>query len=349
MNNRALVFGASGQDGSYLCELLVEMGYKVYGFVRRSSVDNTSRLEKVLHSDLFELIEGDITDYFSVYQAMKHVFTDRTCELLCFNLAAQSHVHTSFIQPDWTSKTIYNGTLNILEAIRVVNTRIRFYQASSSEMWGASQGVLYFGSPRGEIYDAPKYMQDEYTIFAPQSPYAVAKVAAHNLCELYRKCYNLYICTGILTNHESPRRGHKFVTKKIVNYIADLYKNKDSSTIQKLKLGNLDAKRDWGHSRDFVYGMFLMIRANKPETYVLSTGETYSVRQFLQSAFSVINIDNWWDYIEIDPTLIRPAEVPYLCGHFGKAYRDLGWSPKVNFQSLVTEMVESAIETKVYV
>lgn len=346
---KALVFGANGQDGSYLSELLVELGYQVYGVVRRSSVNSLWRLQKVLDSNDFHYIEGDITDYFSVSNIIRDVF-DRDGGL-CFNLSAQSHVHTSFSQPDWTAKTIYNGTLNILEAIRTINPNVKLYQASSSEMWGTNQGVLYFSSPLGDFYDAPKYMQDEKTTFEPQSPYAIAKVAAHHLCDMYRNAYGLFVSQGILTNHESSRRGDRFVTKKIVNYLAYLHHgNFINNPPKKLKLGNLDAKRDWGHSADFVRGMFLMLNRNKSGTYVLSTGETYSVRDFVRNAFLRIDIENWFDYVEIDESLMRPSEVPYLCGSFAKAYKELGWQPKIGFEGLVTEMVDFAVNNKnVYV
>lgn len=357
-----MIWGANGQDGSYLSELLLAEGYKVYGVVRRSSVDNLWRLDGVMQDSNFTLLEGDITDYFSVMDLTKKVFggqADRCME--CYNLAAQSHVFTSFSQPDWTARTIYSGALNVLESIRQVNPAVRVYQASSSEMWGDNKGQLFVTSPIGELYPEPIWMQNEQTFFSPQSPYAVAKVAAHNLCDMYRKAYGMYISQGILCNHESSRRGERFVTQKIVNYLGELLDSDNvmyelgtqhpipiRGAIPKLKLGNLDAYRDWGHAKDFVFAMFLILKQRQPSTYVISTGETRTVREFLSAAFQAAGISDWGPYVEIDESLKRPAEVGYLCGHYGKAYRELGWQPTTSFDELVNEMVSEVLEVDVF-
>lgn len=331
---KALITGITGQDGSYLAELLLEKGYEVYGLYRRTAAPNFSN---ILHiKDKITLVCGDITDPASLQDIFSSCFFDEV-----YNLAAQSFVGASFKQPRLTFDIDALGVLNLLESIRVNSPKTKFYQASTSEMFGSNYSVckaLPFGS--SEIV-VDKY-QDEETPFRPESPYAVAKVAAHHLCQLYRKAYNMHVSCGILFNHESPRRGIEFVTRKITDYIGKLKNNQRLGLeTSKLKLGNLDSYRDWGHAKDYVEGMWLMLQQDVPDDYVLCTGETHSIRDFLSSAFSVAMIDGWEDYVEQDPAFMRPSEVPYLKGSYSKAKEKLGWAPKTNFVNLVTDMVNN--------
>lgn len=315
MSNRktALITGITGQDGSYLAELLLEKGYDVYGMVRRSSVEKYDRIEHI--KDKIELIQGDLLDELSLMTVLKKV---KPTEL--YNLAAMSFVPTSWEQPVLTAEFTGVGVVKVLEAIRNVDPSIRFYQASSSEMFG-------------KVREVP---QSELTPFYPRSPYGVAKVYGHYITVNYRESYNLFACSGILFNHESPRRGYEFVTRKVTNAVAKI----KHGLQDKLFMGNLDSKRDWGFSGDYVEAMWLMLQQPKPDDYVIATGETHTVRELVEVAFSHVGL-NWEDYVQIDPKFIRPAEVDLLIGDPSKAKKVLGWKPKVNFEGLVKMMVDS--------
>lgn len=314
----ALVTGTTGQDGSYLAEFLLAKGYRVIGLVRRSSVNTLERLGNCLGEPGFELVEGDVTDAGNMSGLIKRHHPDEV-----YNLAAMSHVGTSFEQPLATFQMDAVGPLNILEAIRHESPTTKFYQASTSELYG----------------DTKQSPQNEHTRFRPASPYAVAKLAAHNTVGLYRQAYGLFACAGILFNHESPRRGENFVTRKITKYVAQLARTiQDSGEIPYLMLGNLDAKRDWGHAKDYVEAMWLMLQQDKPDDYVVATGETRTIREFLTAAFSYIGLD-WKDYVRIDPACLRPADVNLLLGDASKAHEILGWRPRHSFVDLVGDMV----------
>ena len=329
---KAIIFGITGQDGSYLAELLLEKGYEVVGITRRVSVPTLIRVTHILPK--IKIIEGDITDAFSVSNVIKEEDPDEI-----YNLAAQSHVGTSFKQPSLTWDVTAGGVLNILEAIRYSGRKddIKFYQASSSEMFGKNYNL------REGLAEMIKY-QDEKTPFMPQSPYAIAKLAAHHLVRNYRDSYGIFACSGILFNHESERRGEKFVTRKITKWIGEFVASGMDTEFPALRLGNLDAKRDWGHAEDYVRGMWEMVQHETPNDYVVATGETHSVREFLDIAFKHIGIDDWDDFVVIDPEFYRPAEVDYLLGIPAKAKRVLGWEPEISFQQLVERMVDSDVE-----
>lgn len=354
---KALIFGITGQDGSYLAELLLTWGYEVTGVTRRVSVSTLSRIEHILPQ--LNIVEGDVTDGFNVSKIIEEVKPDEV-----YNLAAQSHVGTSFKQPSLTWDITAGGCLNILEAIRYSPRKddIRFYQASSSEMFGKNYSTdvnkkSLVGYIVGNGSDQKKY-QDESTEFMPQSPYAIAKLAAHHLVRNYRDSYGIHGSCGILFNHESERRGEHFVTRKITKWIGEFVNWRGDSNVvcrcdnvikqgeefPKLRLGNLDAKRDWGHAQDYVYAMWLMLQQEDPDDYVIATGETYTVRDFLDAAFSYVGIDNWEDYVVIDPKFYRPAEVDYLLGIPVKAEEELGWNRKISFQQLAERMVHHDVE-----
>ena len=326
----AIIYGVTGQDGSYLSEFLLSKGYTIYGVTRRSSVDNTSRIAHLLNKTDFNLVQGDVTDYSSIDRLLNEVQPDEV-----YNLAAQSNVGTSFNQPLLTWNVTGQGYLNILEVIRQMGNRPRFYQASSSEMFGDQYNL---------DNNREKY-QDERTKFAPQSPYAIAKLAGHSAVSLYRRSYDLFACGGILFNHESERRGERFVTRKISRYVADLYwATQTGRSIPKLKLGNLSAKRDWGHAEDYVTAMWMMLQHDYADDFVISTGNTYSVEDYLKQAFKCINIVEYMQYVEIDESLKRPSEVPYLRGISKKAERRLNWKPNITFDNLVTRMVRHDLQ-----
>ena len=357
----ALITGVTGQDGSYLAELLLSKGYKVVGLKRRTSTGNLGRLSKCLNNPNLVIVEGEISDAGSVYDMVSKYKPDEI-----YNLAAQSHVGSSFEQPDFTFQVNALGPLHFLEAIRRFSPHTRFYQASTSEMFGKNFTELH------DLYDGRtveiKY-QNEDTPFQPQSPYAIAKVAAHNLVRVYREAYNLFGCCGILFNHESERRGENFVTRKITKWIGefsvwvdrhnisytDLVLDQDEIYIPgrtskdqgfqfpKLRLGKLEARRDWGHAKDYVEAMYLIMQQENPEDYVISTGVTHSIRDLLDVAFKQIDIYNWEQYIVIDPQFYRPAEVEYLLGIPDKAKQQLEWEPQVTFEQLVKTMVEHDI------
>jgi GDPmannose 4,6-dehydratase len=345
MKKKAIIFGVNGQDGSYLSELLLSLDYEVIGVHRRSSVDI---LERVRDIKGLTLVEGDITDFNSVQNILKEHYADEV-----YNLAAQSHVGTSFKQPLLTTDINYVGVLNILEVIR--NDRhmkdgTRFYQASTSEMFGAnytSKINTVWTPEKGSVTTTNRY-QNENTPFAPRSPYAVAKLAAHHAVNTYRESYGLHASCGILFNHESPRRGEQFVTRKITKWVAEKFVNLGGRDNDVLKLGNIKAYRDWGHARDYVRAMWLMLQQENPGDYVVATGETHSVEEFVAIAFAKVGIGNWPDFVEIDPLLYRPAEVEYLCGDPTEAKLKLGWHPETSFEQLVTEMLNADVQkTKV--
>lgn len=316
MAKNALITGITGQDGSYLAELLYNKGYNVYGLVRRLSTPNTSRIDHIQNN--IELLQGDLTDQSSLSEAMRIAQPDEV-----YNLAAQSFVGTSWNQPVHTGDVTGLGVVRVLEAVRHVVPDARVYQASSSEMFG-------------KVQENP---QTENTKFYPRSPYGVAKVYAYWTCVNYRESYGMHISNGILFNHESPRRGIEFVTRKITDSVARIYHGLESE----LRLGNLDAKRDWGFAGDYVDAMWRMLQQDEPGDYVIATGETHSVEEFVQEAFSIAGLD-WKKYVVVDPKFVRPAEVQLLLGDPSKAKMVLGWEPKVHFKELVKMMVEADLE-----
>lgn len=320
MAKRALVTGITGQDGSYLAELLLSKGYEVYGIIRRSSSFNTDRIDHIYQDPhasqrRLHLVYGDLNDASSLNKILRDVKPDEI-----YNLGAQSHVRVSFDIPEYTGEISGLGTLRILEAIRETGISPRFYQASSSELYGKVQEVP----------------QRETTPFYPRSPYAAAKLYAYWITVNYRESYGLFACNGILFNHESPRRGETFVTRKVTKAAAAI----KLGLQDKLYLGNLDAKRDWGFAGDYVEAMYLMLQQDKPDDFVIATGETHSIRELLDEAFGHLALD-WQQYVEIDPRYYRPAEVDLLIGDASKARRVLGWEPKVKFQELVRMMVDA--------
>ncbi|MBW1659115.1 MAG: GDP-mannose 4,6-dehydratase [Deltaproteobacteria bacterium] len=309
---RALITGVTGQDGSYLAEFLLEKGYEVYGIVRRAS---TEKFERIAHlMDTIEIIQGDLLDQNSLFHALDSI---RPHEV--YNLAAQSFVPTSWNQPLLTGEITALGVTRMLEAIKMVDKSIRFYQASSSEMFG-------------KVREVP---QNEKTPFYPRSPYGVAKVYGHWITVNYRESYNLFACSGILFNHESPRRGMEFVTRKITYAVAKI----KLGLANELRLGNLKSKRDWGYAGDYVRAMWLMLQQPEPDDYVVATGETHAVEEAVEIAFSHVGLD-WHDYVKTDPKFFRPAEVDLLVGDCTKAKNVLGWKPEVSFQELITMMVD---------
>jgi len=311
----AMLTGVTGQDGSYLAELLVKKGYNVVGLKRRSSLINTERVDGIYENQNFTLEYYDLNDAGRIWQLLLKYKPDEF-----YNLAAQSHVRVSFDIPEHTVDGIAMGTLRILNAIKEVVPECKYYQASSSEMYG----------------DNPDFPQDENTTFMPASPYACAKLFAHNLVRNYRKSYDLHASSGILFNHESPLRGETFVTRKITRAAARI----KLGVQHKLYLGNLDAKRDWGFAGDYVEAMWLMLQQEKPDDYVIATGETHTVREFLETVFDIAGLDIE-KYVQIDPRLFRPHEVPILLGDSSKARKTLNWSPKVDFKGLAKMMYNS--------
>ncbi|HPT08692.1 MAG TPA: GDP-mannose 4,6-dehydratase [bacterium] len=339
---KALITGITGQDGSYLAELLLEKGYEVHGIIRRSSSFNTERIDHIYkdphqnNNQLF-LHFGDVTDSSSISRIIEKIQPDEI-----YNLAAQSHVRVSFDIPEYTAETVALGTLRILDTIKESRIKTKFYQASSSEMFGKVQEVP----------------QNENTPFYPRSPYGVSKLYAHWITKNYRESYNLFAVSGILFNHESPRRGSTFVTKKIVEALVKIKNGQQD----KLYLGNLDAKRDWGYAKDYVYGMWLMLQQKKPDDYILATGENHSVREFIEITAKFLDMEILWQgqgleekgidkktnkiIIEIDPKYFRPAEVDVLLGDYSKAKKILGWEPKTKFEDLIKIMVDEELNKK---
>lgn len=313
MAKKAIITGVTGQDGSYLAEFLLEKGYEVYGLIRRTS---TVRYERIRHiQDRIHLIPGDMSDQTSLNQSIMDIQPDEV-----YNLAAQSFVQTSFGQPVFTGDVTALGVTRILDAIRTVKPDIRFYQASSSEMFGKVQEVP----------------QTERTPFYPRSPYGVAKVYGHWITVNYRESYNLHASSGILFNHESPRRGLEFVTRKVTYHAAQI----KLGMANELRIGNLEAQRDWGFAGDYVEAMWLMLQQDQPNDYVVATGQTHSVQRLLEVAFSTLDM-NWQDYTVQDERFMRPAEVDLLVGDPALAKAELGWSPRVSFEGLIQMMVES--------
>ena len=319
MSKKALITGITGQDGSYLTELLISKGYDVYGIIRRASSFNTERIDH-LYSDphnepKLKLVYGDLNDSSSLAEIIHSIEPEEI-----YNLGAQSHVKVSFDIPEYTGEITGMGTQRLLEAIRRTGCKAKFYQASSSEMFG-------------KVAEIP---QKETTPFHPRSPYACAKVYSYWLTVNYRESYNIFGCNGILFNHESPRRGETFVTRKITRAATRIKLGLQN----KIYLGNTDAKRDWGFAGDFVEAMWLMLQQERPDDYVIATGETHSVKEFLEETFSLLDLD-WKKYVQFDPKYLRPAEVELLLGDYSKAKKILNWEPKVKFKQLVKMMVDS--------
>jgi GDPmannose 4,6-dehydratase len=344
----SLITGVTGQDGSYLAEILLDAGHRVIGVARRCSHKNDERIHHIKND--IEIEEADVTDASSIYHIVNKYIPD-----YIYNLAAQSHVHTSFIQPYYTTQTVYLGALNILEAIRFLSPYTRFYQASSSEIFGDQ-----YTENNGETY------QDENTPKNPRSPYAIAKLAAYNLTRLYRDAYGIFACNGILFNHESARRGENFVTRKITKWIGDLGRWADKNNVclsevkfsenyivskkpmsenafPKLRLGNLDSFRDWGHSKDYCSAMKLILEHDVADDFVVGTGKTHSIRNLLEVAFNYIGIDDFSLFIIQDPKFMRPSEVPFLKSNSSKIQQTLEWTPQYSFQALIEEMVHHDI------
>ncbi len=313
---RALITGITGQDGSYLAEFLLEKGYEVVGMVRRTSTVTFDRIEHI--QDEIDLVQGDLLDQSSLIELLREYRVNEV-----YNLAAQSFVPTSWKQPVLTGEFTALGVTRMLEAIRTVDPTIRFYQASSSEMFGKVQQVP----------------QNEKTPFWPRSPYGVAKVYGHWITVNYRESYNLFACSGILFNHESPRRGFEFVTRKISHGVAKI----KLGQARELRLGNLDSQRDWGYAGDYVRAMWLMLQQDQPDDYVVAMGETHAVREFCEIAFGHVGL-NWQDFVVQDPAFMRPAEVDHLIGNPAKAGAKLGWEPQVSFTELVRMMVDADLE-----
>lgn len=315
---RAFITGAAGQDGSYLAELLLGKGYQVYGLVRHSTTSNTYENINHLRSEHgFEILTGDITDRSMLERQLRLIKPHEV-----YNLAAQSHVGKSFEMPEQTTLVTGHAVIGLLEAIRLSGFNSRFYQASTSEL---------FGNAAGE-------MQSEMTPMLPVSPYGCAKLLAHNVVRVYRVSYNMFACSGILFNHESPRRGPEFVTQKIANGVARIAHGHDRI----IKLGNLKAQRDWGHARDYVEGMHMMLNRSQPEDFVLATGQTHTILEFVELAFKHVGLD-YHDHVEIDPALFRPTDVHVLCGDASRARDVMGWSPRTTFNELVSDMVDMAM------
>ena len=313
---KALITGITGQDGSYLAEFLLEKGYRVAGIVRRSSTERFERIDHIKNK--IELKQADLLDQLSIIDAIKEFEPDEI-----YNLAAQSFVPTSWTQPILTGEFTALGVTRMLEAIRHINKRIKFYQASSSEMFGKVQQVP----------------QTEKTPFYPRSPYGVAKVYGHWITVNYRESYNIFACSGILFNHESPRRGREFVTRKVTEGAAKI----KLGLAKELRLGNLEAKRDWGYAKDYVRAMWLMLQQKEPSDYVIATGKEHSVQELVEISFGRLEL-KWKDYVVIDPALLRPAEVDHLVGDPSRAKKELGWEPQVSFQELIEMMVEADLD-----
>ena len=316
---KAFITGITGQDGSYLAELLLEEGYQVYGLTRRSSTQNFARIEHIIHNPKLELVSGDLIDQHSLTYALKEIQPDEV-----YNLAAQSFVKASWEQPVLTGEFTAIGVTRVLEAVKLACPEAKFYQASSSEMFGKVQEVP----------------QTETTPFYPRSPYGVAKVYGHWITVNYRESFNMFAVSGILFNHESPRRGLEFVTRKIANGVARVKLGKQPM----IELGNLNAKRDWGYAKDYVRAMWLMLQQPKADDYVVATGETHSVQEFLELACEAAGIKDWQSIYKHNPKFDRPAEVDLLIGNPTKAKTKLGWEPSVDFYGLVKLMVESELE-----
>lgn len=352
MDKRALITGVTGQDGSYLVELLLDKGYKVFGLIRRTATPNLKNLSKTVGRTDFTLINGDVTDFSSLINAI-----NLSQPMEVYNLAAQSHVRISFDEPLHTLRATGEGAVNVFEAVRLIKPDARVYQAGSSEQFGSSRGI----AKNGINY------QNEETRFLPQSPYACAKILAYHSAGMYRRAYGSHISVGILFNHESERRGENFVTRKITKYVAGLrryvqfrlgdrfYKigseeiNKIASEHVKLKLGNLQASRDWGYAPDYVEAMWLMLQQSSPDDYVIATEQTHTVEEFLKLALEKVLLGHcdYKCFVETDPAFLRPGEVNYLCGNASKARNALGWHPSTSFSELIGKMVRHDYESDI--
>ena len=333
---KALITGITGQDGSYLAELLLEKGYEVHAILRRASVFTTQRIEHIFEHKRMFTYHGDLTDSSNLHRLLMQIRPDEV-----YNLGAQSHVAVSFEVPEYTADVVGLGAIRLLDSVRDLGPNCKYYQASTSELFGGIPGT----EP-----------QSETTPFHPKSPYGVAKLYAYWVTINYRESYDLFACNGILFNHESPRRGETFVTKKITQAVARIHQGRQKV----LKLGNMDAKRDWGHAKDFVYAQWLMLQQDKPQDYVIATGETHTVREFVEVAFNEVDIDIKWQdegveekgidsktgkvLVEVDEKYFRPAEVELLLGNPSKAEKELNWKRKVSFQELVSGMVKYDLE-----
>jgi len=333
---KAFMTGVTGQDGSYLAELLLQKGYEVHAIIRRSSIFNTYRVDHIMNNPNFYTYYGDLTDSSNLHRLISKIKPDEV-----YNLGAQSHVAVSFEVPEYTAEVVGTGAIRLLDAIRDSNVNCKYYQASTSELFGGIPGT----EP-----------QSESTPFYPKSPYGAAKLYAYWVTVNYREAYGLFACNGILFNHESPRRGETFVTKKITQAVARIHQGRQKV----LKLGNMDAKRDWGHAKDFVYAQWLILQQDKPQDYVIATGETHTVREFVEVAFKEIGIDIKWKgkgvdekgvnsktkevLVEVDVKYFRPTEVELLLGDSTKAEKELGWKRKVSFQELISDMVKYDLE-----
>jgi GDPmannose 4,6-dehydratase len=316
MKKKALITGITGQDGSYLADFLLDQGYEVYGMVRRSSTENFERIDHI--RDRIHLVQADLLDQLSIISIIKEIHPREV-----YNLAAQSFVPTSWSQPVLTGEFTAIGVTRMLEAIKLVDPEIRFYQASSSEMFG-------------KVRESP---QNEKTPFYPRSPYGVAKVYGHWITINYRESYDIFASSGILFNHESPRRGREFVTRKVSFGVARIKMGLDD----KLRLGNLEAQRDWGYAGDYVKAMWMMLQQDVPQDFVIATGVSHSVRDLVRTAFACVDLD-WEEYVEVDPSLMRPADVDHLLGDPGKARKILDWKPEVDFEGLIEMMVNHDID-----
>jgi len=333
---KAFLTGLTGQDGSYLAELLLEKGYEVHAIMRRASIFTTKRIDHILNHERLFTYHGDLTDSSNIHRLLMRIRPNEV-----YNLGAQSHVAVSFEVPEYTAEVVGLGAIRLLDAVRDLGPDCRYYQASTSELFGGIPGT----EP-----------QSEETPFHPKSPYGAAKLYAYWITVNYRESYNLFACNGILFNHESPRRGETFVTKKITQAVAKIHQGRQDI----LKLGNLEAKRDWGHAKDYVYAQWLMLQQDKPQDYVIASGETHTVREFVQVAFNEVGIDIRWQgkgikekgidiktgkvLVEVDEKYFRPAEVELLLGNPAKAENELGWKRKVSFQELVSRMVKYDLE-----
>lgn len=337
---RAFITGITGQDGSYLAELLLDKGYEVHAIVRRASVFLTQRIEHLLEHPRLFTYYGDLTDSSNLHRILSNIKPHEV-----YNLGAQSHVAASFEIPEYTAEVVGTGAIRLLDAIRDTGTKCKYYQASTSELFGGIPGT----EP-----------QNEDTPFHPKSPYGAAKLYAYWITVNYRESYNLFACNGILFNHESPRRGKTFVTKKITKAVARIHQGRQKD----LKLGNLDAKRDWGHAKDYVYAQWLMLQQDNPKDYVIATGETHTVREFVELAFKEVGVDIGWSgsgvdeigfdkktentLVKVDPRYFRPTEVELLLGDPSKAETELHWKRKVSFKDLVSEMVRYDLNNEDY-
>ncbi len=323
---KALITGVTGQDGSYLAELLLSKGYEVHGLVRRASLINTERIDHIFedpheNSPKLFLHYGDLSDASNLNYILRKVQPNEI-----YNLGAQSHVRVSFEIPEYTANVVALGTLRLLDAVRETEIQTKIYQASSSEIFG-------------DVLETP---QRESTPFNPASPYGAAKVFAHHICVNYRRAYGMFIVSGILFNHESPRRGRTFVTRKITEGVVDIL----TGVKDKIYLGNLEARRDWGYAPEYVKAMWMMLQKQSPSDYVIATGESHSIREFLDEAFALVGVGSWEKYIGIDPRYYRPQEVNYLLGDYSKAEKELGWKPQVKFKELVRLMLEAEFRAK---